>query len=66
MRVEVWLNGVQLGGFLPQVEMREHELLAPKRWWRRINLLEFRSGEGGPDDVPFLALDRVRFERVQD
>ncbi len=61
--IEVWLNGSQLGGFHPEAEMSEHELLAPERWWRRINLLEFRPGEGVSGE-PFLAVDRIRFERV--
>jgi hypothetical protein len=61
--IEVWLNGGQLGGFRPGNEMEEQELLAPERWWRRINLLEFRAGEEVSGE-PFLAVDRLRFERV--
>ena len=61
--IEVWLNGDLLGGFRPGAEMKEHPLLAPERWWRRINLLEFRPGEEASGE-PFLALDRIRFERV--
>ena len=45
--------------------MNEHALLPPERWWRRINLLEFKTSEGGGEG-PFLALDRIRFERVED
>ena len=60
--IEVWLNGDRLGGFRPGGEMKEHELLAPERWWRRINLLEFRPGQETSGE-PFLALDRLRFER---
>ena len=62
--IEVWLNGERLGGFHPGERMGEHALLAPARWWRRINLLEFATGEGALAEPSFLAVDRIRFERA--
>ena len=62
--VEVWLNGARVGGFRPGKEMSEQSLTAPERWWTRINLLEFRTGERIRGE-PFLAVDRIRFERIQ-
>jgi hypothetical protein len=61
--IEVRLNGAPLGGFVPEHAMREHEVLAPAPWWRRINLLEFATGDETSTD-PFLVVDRIRFERV--
>ncbi|HEX9725914.1 MAG TPA: hypothetical protein VGC53_16675 [Vicinamibacteria bacterium] len=63
--IEVWLNGARLGGFLPGHGMKEYELLAPALWWRRINLLEFATGDESSTD-PFLVVDRIRFERAPD
>jgi len=62
--IEVWLNGARVGGFRPGKEMSEQSLTAPERWWTRINLLEFRTGERIRGE-PFLAVDRIRFERIQ-
>jgi hypothetical protein len=62
--IEVWLNGNKIGGFLPEAEMREHRLMTGERWWRRINLLELVPSEY-PSGEPYLAVDRVRFERVR-
>jgi hypothetical protein len=60
--IEVWLNGGRLGRFRPGREMSERSLTAEEHWWQRINLLEFAAGEQSGE--PFLAVDRVRFERV--
>ncbi|MGH9335578.1 MAG: hypothetical protein ACRD21_17725, partial [Vicinamibacteria bacterium] len=61
--VEVRLNGIRLGSFLPAEEMAEHAVTAEKVLWRRVNLLEI-----APVDLdaprPFLAVDRLRFERL--
>ena len=62
--VDVWLNGARLGGVRPDHGMREYALVAPARWWRRINLLEFATGDETSAE-PFLAVDRIRFERVR-
>jgi hypothetical protein len=61
--IEVWLNGYRLGGFLPGFEMKEHPITADTRWWQRINLLELVSPESS--EGPYLAVDRLRFERLQ-
>lgn len=61
--VEVWLNGFRLGGFFPTAEMKEHVFTAEAGWWRRINLLELLPGED-TSGRPFLAVDRLRFERL--
>ena len=61
--IEVRLNGGRLGGFRPGREMSERSLTADKRWWKRINLLEFATG-GEESGEPFLVVDRVRFERL--
>ena len=61
--IEVWLNGERLGKFRPGERMTEHRLLAPARWWRRINLLEFATADGDSSE-PFLVVDRIRFERI--
>jgi hypothetical protein len=61
--IEVWLNGQRLGGFLPDTEMKEHPLTADSHWWQRINLLELVSPDSG--DKPYLAVDRLRFERLE-
>jgi hypothetical protein len=63
-RVEVWLNGRRLGGFVPGAEMKEHALTTAAAWWRRINLLELVAPESKPGN-PYLAVDRLRFERLQ-
>ena len=60
--VEVWLNGARLGGFFPGTEMKEHMLTADAGWWQRLNLLELVPGED--TSGPFLAVDKVRFERL--
>lgn len=62
--VEVWLNGSRLGGFYPGEEMVEHVFIADERWWRRINLLELVAPDA-PPGTPFLAVDRLRFERLE-
>jgi hypothetical protein len=61
--IEVWLNGHRLEGFLPDTEMKEQPLAVDVRWWRRINLLELVSPDSA--DKPYLAVDRLRFERLQ-
>jgi hypothetical protein len=62
--VEVWLNGQRLGGFLPGKEMKEHVVTTDERWWRRINLLELAASKETHGN-PYLAVDRLRFERLQ-
>ena len=62
--VDVWLNGARLGGFRPDHGMSEYALVAPARWWWRINLLEFATGDETSAE-PFLAVDQIRFERVR-
>jgi hypothetical protein len=61
--VEVRLNGVRLGAFAPEREMSERAFTVEKSLWRRINLLEFVRA-GGPEAVPYLAVDGLRFERL--
>jgi hypothetical protein len=62
--VEVWLNGQRLGSFMPEEEMKEHILTTDERWWQRVNLLEFATSEES-NGSPYLAVDRLRFERLQ-
>jgi len=61
--IDVSLNGARLGGFRPTHDMRVYSVDAPARWWRRINLLEFATGDETSVD-PFLAVDRIRFEKA--
>jgi hypothetical protein len=61
--VEVWLNGQRLGGFMPDDDMKEHALTTAERWWQRINLLELAAPEES-NGSPYLAVDRLRFERI--
>ncbi len=61
--LSVWLNGNRLGSFRPGTEMKERMFTADERWWSRINLLEFVRGRDAPDE-PYLAVDRLRFERL--
>lgn len=61
--VEVWLNGALLGGFFPTEEMTEHTFSADAQWWQRINLIELVAPDE-PVGKPFLAVDRLRFERL--
>ena len=63
--VEVWLNGAHLGGFFPEPEMKEYLFTAGARWWKRLNLLELVPAQNTEGDA-FLAVDRLRFERVLD
>ena len=61
--IEVRLNGLRLGGFLPAREMSEQVMTADRRFWKRLNLLELvpvRSADGA-----YLAVDRLRFERIE-
>jgi hypothetical protein len=62
--IEVWLNGQRLAGFAPGKEMKEHVLTTDAQRWQRINLLELAPSEetGGN---PYVAVDRLRFERIQ-
>ena len=52
-----------MGGFFPTVEPSEHVFTADASWWRRINLLELVAASG-EDGREFLAVDRLRFERL--
>jgi hypothetical protein len=61
--VELWLNGTRLKVFRPGVAMSEEAALAEAERWRRLNLLEFVAV--GQDRTPFLAVDWIRFERVE-
>ena len=62
--VEVWLNGARLGGFFPGVGMTEHAFTAEAGFWQRINLLELVPSEETAGR-PFLAVDGLRFERLE-
>ena len=62
--VEVWLNGARLGGFYPSEEMVEHSFTAEAGWWKRMNLLELVAPDE-PEGRAFLAVDRLRFERLE-
>ena len=64
--VEVLLNGRGLGSFYPDDALFEHAFTADARFWKRINLLEFRPADAPAlgEGEPFLALDRLRFERL--
>ena len=62
--VEVWLNGHRLGSLLPHQEMTEHAFQADGPWWTRINLLELSPAED-PSGTAYLAVDRLRFERLK-
>ncbi len=61
--VEVWLNGTRLGSVQPGADMAEHVVTAPAELWERINLLELVPAERAGEE-PYLAVDRLRFERV--
>jgi hypothetical protein len=61
-RIEVWLNHFRLGAIFPDSKMSEYRFHAGERWWRRINLLEVVPEKGFQS--PYLAVDRVRFERL--
>ena len=62
--IEVWLNGSRIGGFFPAAEMKEHAFTAHAGRWQRINLLELVPAED-TSGRPFLAVDRLRFERLE-
>ena len=61
--VEVSVNGARVGGFFPSVEMTEHVFNVDALFWRRVNLLELVPAEDTAG-APFLAVDRLRFERL--
>ena len=61
--VEVWLNGARVGGLFPRATMEEHMLVVDAGYWQRINLLELVPGVP-TEGEPFLAVDKLRFERV--
>jgi hypothetical protein len=61
--VEVRLNGTHLGSFVPTSEMTEQSMIAPRRLWKRINLIEIVPLVD-KCDVFYLAVDRLRFEHV--
>ncbi len=61
--VELRLNGVRLAAFVPTPEMSVQVMIVDAPLWRRLNLLELaRLGAGGG---PFVAVDRLRFERLR-
>jgi hypothetical protein len=62
--VEVRLNGSRLGAFVPGADMAEQAFTAEASYWRRINLIEFVPAEPAPAS-PYLAVDRLRFERLE-
>ncbi|HSF17663.1 MAG TPA: hypothetical protein VLK65_19125, partial [Vicinamibacteria bacterium] len=62
--IEVRLNGVRLTGFVPTRDMVEHSMSAEAALWKRINVLELAPVDGDPIGA-FLAVDRLRFERLQ-
>ena len=61
--IEVRLPGLRLGGFLPTREMSEQVMTADRRFWKRLNLLELVPAE--PTEGTYLAVDRMRFERIE-
>jgi hypothetical protein len=61
--VEVRLNGARLKAFTPAAEMAEQVMTAERQLWRRINLLEIVPL--GTTAGPVLAVDRIRFERLE-
>ena len=61
--VEVRLNGTRLKAFVPTVAMGEQVMTAEAALWRRINLLEIIPLT--PAGEPVLAVDRLRFERLE-
>jgi hypothetical protein len=60
--IEVRLNGLGLGAFLPGRKMGEQVMTADRRFWKRLNLLELVPAESV--EGPYLAVDRFRFERI--
>ena len=63
--VEAWLNGTRLGSFTPSDQMQEFVFTTYARLWRRINLLELSLvSDAETAGAPYLAVDRVRFERI--
>jgi hypothetical protein len=62
--VEVLLNGSRLGAFVPGADMAEQAFTAEASHWRRINLIEFVPAESGTVS-PYVAVDRLRFERLE-
>jgi len=62
--VEVWLNGERLAVIRPGDQMSEQRVLAEARWWHRLNLLELVAAE--TDSNPWLAVDRIRFQRTEE
>ena len=61
--VEVFVNGARVGAFFPSVAMVEHAFNVDARFWQRVNLLELVPVEDTAGE-PFLAVDRLRFERL--
>lgn len=62
--VEVLVNGVRLGVFSPGPEMMEHAFTAEATFWKRVNLIELVPVEDTAGS-PYLAVDRIRFERLE-
>jgi hypothetical protein len=61
--VDVRLNGTRLRAFVPTLEMTGQSMTAERELFRRINLLEIVPLS--PATGPVLAVDRVRFERLE-
>lgn len=61
--VDIRLNGTRLRAFVPTAEMTEQSMTAGGELFERINLLEIVPLS--PAAGPVLAVDRVRFERLE-
>jgi len=61
--VDIRLNGTRLRAFVPTAEMAEQSMTAQRELFRRINLLEIVPLSPAPG--PVLAVDRIRFERLE-
>jgi hypothetical protein len=62
--IEVLLNGTRIGDFVPGTDMAEQALTAEASLWRRVSLIEFVPVASGKRS-PYLAVDRLRFERLE-
>jgi hypothetical protein len=61
--LEVRLNGTRLKAFVPTTGMAEQSMTAEAALWRRLNVLTIVPLS--PASGPVLAVDRVRFERLE-
>jgi hypothetical protein len=61
--IGILLNGARVGAFVATSDMTEQSFTADAYRWRRINLIEFVRIDPGTRS-PYLAVDRLRFERL--